>query len=207
MACFVRVCLLLMPGPELPARQLVDIWHVSCRHCPEACGAPAVHQGEVRHGMRQPLNRWQYSRTQCPNVLTTMAKYASSPQQMSFWLSPTDKIPDWIRKAASEHQVAYMRRCMQRYLSLLESVTQLLCDCPTDPTYTWNVTMSAAPVGLSQPDAEFEIGTDQCTPSQQLPKKCVCLTKTLLNHSQASLDAGESMRSFVPCAHKRHSAC
>lgn len=30
---------------ELPARQLVDIWHVLCRQCPEVCGAPAVHRG------------------------------------------------------------------------------------------------------------------------------------------------------------------
>lgn len=76
-----------MPGAGLPARQLVDIWLVSCRHFPEDCRAPAVHQGEVRHGMRQPLNRWQYSRSHCPNVLTTMAMCGLCPQQRNFWVS------------------------------------------------------------------------------------------------------------------------
>lgn len=59
MVPLVRLCLSLTHGTELPAGQLVDIWHVLRTHCPEACGAPAVCQWEVRHGIRQPLNRWQ----------------------------------------------------------------------------------------------------------------------------------------------------
>lgn len=103
-------------------------------------------------------------------------------------LSPTDKTPDWDEKGCSV-SVRYRSRCTYRYLSLVESVTQLLCDCLTDLTYTSVGTTSAAPVGVGKPDAEFEKGTGHWTPSQQLPKKCVCLTKTLLSHSQASLDA------------------
>lgn len=43
--------------------------------------------GEVRHGMRQPPNRWQHSTAHCPNVQTTMAKCGLRPQQMRFWVS------------------------------------------------------------------------------------------------------------------------
>lgn len=45
----------------------------------------------------------------------------------------------------------------------------------------------------AKPSAEFEIGTHRCIPSQQLPKKCVCLTKAASSHSQAFLDASWSM--------------
>lgn len=45
MILLVHLCLSLLPGPEWPAGQLVDIWQVSCRHCPEDRKAPAVHLG------------------------------------------------------------------------------------------------------------------------------------------------------------------
>lgn len=44
-------------APQLPARQLMNIWHISCGRCPKVFGAPAACQWVVRHGVRQPLNR------------------------------------------------------------------------------------------------------------------------------------------------------
>lgn len=98
-----------MSGPEWSAGQLVDIWHVSCRRSPEARGAPAVHQLEVRHAMRQPLNRWRRSASHCPHVLTTMAECSWAPQQVGVWGCRGDarSQSDWPHSEQQEYEGRY----------------------------------------------------------------------------------------------------
>lgn len=140
----IHLCLSVMPGPILSARQLVHIWQVSCRQCPEAYGAPAVHQGEVRLGMRQTPQQVTaaHSTTHCPNVLTTMAVCDSCS-----WVCPADQIADDNQRGCSV-SFRYMCGSTMRYQSFVESVTQLLSDCYADLTHTANGTVSSAAVAV-----------------------------------------------------------
>lgn len=67
---------------------------------------------------------------------------------------PLIRLQILIRKGCSV-SIRYMCRYIQEYVSLVESVTQLLCDCYTDLTHAANVTVFSAPVGVGEPDADF----------------------------------------------------
>lgn len=81
---------------------------------------------------------------------------ACVPNKWASEFSPTDMIPDYNQTGCWE-SIRYMCRYIWKYLSLVGSVTQLLCYCYFDLEGTATVcdSVSSAPVGVGKPNVNF----------------------------------------------------